>query len=280
MVPQPSSSGLAYRLGPASASGRPWVFLHGLLRQGADGAPLFADVAAQGLAIFAVDHAGHGASPRMDSYRLVDHLPRLETFLANDVGGQPAILYGHSMGAMLAAALGAAKPELVRAVILEDPPFHTMGSRLAGTALHGYFEAVRPCIGDRSLTAAKLGAVRVPVSEGKTALLAELREAAQLRYMAHCFGEADSRVLDSVLAGQWLDGYDVEKVCRGLRCPVLLLQSDPAAGGMLTGEDAAAAVNWGADVTLVRLPAGLGHQAHWQDRTEVVRHLLAFLESL
>ena len=263
-----------------SPSRPPWVFLHGLLRQGSDGAPLFGAVAPD-YTIFSPDHAGHGrAGVRLDSYCVVEHLPHLESYLAGTVG-VPAIVYGHSMGAMLAAALAAKRPDLVRAVILEDPPFHTMGARLAGTVLHGYFSAIRPCVGDRSLTAARLGAVRVPISTaGTTALLSEVREAAQIRYMAKCFSEADPRILDPVIAGTWLDGYDVEAVLRGLRCPALLLQSDPAAGGMLTDEDVAAAVRLGADVTAVRMANGIGHQAHWQDTAGVLRHMLAFLGSL
>lgn len=256
----------------------PWVFLHGLLRQGSDGAPLFGAVAPR-YEIHTPDHAGHGLAERLDSYRVVDQLPRLSTFLAADVSGK-AIIYGHSMGAMLAAALAAAHPERVRAIVLEDPPFHTMGSRLPGTALHGYFQAVRPHIGDPSLSPARLGAVRVPVSATASATLAEVREAAQIRYMARCFGLADPRLLDTVIAGAWLDGYDVESVWRGVRCPALLLQSDPAAGGMLTDDDVVAATRLGADVTAVRLPNGVGHQAHWQDTAAVLRHMLAFMESL
>ncbi len=42
----------------------------------------------------------------------------LETLLA-DVG--PALVMGHSMGGGLAAALAARRPDLVRAVVLEDP---------------------------------------------------------------------------------------------------------------------------------------------------------------
>lgn len=267
-----------------SSSASPWVFLHGLLRQGSDGAPLFGSVAPPRYSIHAPDHAGHGRAPRLDpplTYRVVDQLPRLSAFLANQVpGASPAVVYGHSMGAMLAAALAAAHPERVRAVILEDPPFHTMGSRLAGTLLHRYFLAIQPHVGNAALTAAELGAVRVPTSATETAPLATVREAAQLRYMAHCFSQADPRLLDPVVNGRWLDGYDVEAVWRGVKCPALLLQSDPAAGGMLTDEDVAAAVRLGADVTAVRLAPGVGHQAHWQDTAGVVRHMLAFMESL
>jgi pimeloyl-ACP methyl ester carboxylesterase len=248
----------------------PLVFLHGLLRDRTCFAPLFPAVTPH-FNVHSVDEAGHGQSPRLERYRLIDQLPGLVEFLRTVE--EPAILYGHSMGAMLAAAVAAAHPELVHAVVLEDPPFHTMGRRLAGTELEAYFRAIQPYIGARvswrELSQVKIG--------GQT--LGAIREPAQIRFMAACIMAVDPRVLEPVLSGEWLDGYDPESILSSLRCPALLFQSDPAAGGMLTGEDAAAATRLAADLTLVRLP-GIGHQAHWQDAPAISRHLLAFLLSL
>jgi pimeloyl-ACP methyl ester carboxylesterase len=265
-----STTGLAYW--KSGGAGAPIVFLHGLLRNRNCFAPLFPAVSPQH-EVFSVDHAGHGESPRLESYRVVDHLPGLVDFLRRELSGQPAILYGHSMGAMLAAAVAAEHPELIRAAILEDPPFHTMGNRLLGTPLHTYFQAIQPYLGT-GLPARELASVRV---DGQT--LGQLREPSQLRFLARCFAAVSPGVLDPVLAGSWLDGYDPGEVWRKLRRPVLLLQSDPAAGGMLTDDDAAAFVSSAGDATLVRL-SGIGHQAHWQDAAAVTRHLSGFLGSL
>jgi pimeloyl-ACP methyl ester carboxylesterase len=265
-----STTGLAYW--KSGGPGTPIVFLHGLLRNRNCFSPLFPAVAPRH-GIFSVDHGGHGESPRLASYRVVDHLPGLVEFLRGEISGRPAILYGHSMGAMLAAALAARHPDLVHAAILEDPPFHTMGNRLAGTALHDYFRAIRPVVGT-GLPASELARVRV---DGQT--LGQLREPSQLRFLSRCFAEADPGVLDPVLNGSWLDGYDPSEVWRNLSRATLVLQSDPAAGGMLTDDDAAAFVSSAGDATLVRL-SGIGHQAHWQDAPAVTRHLLAFLGSL
>ncbi len=250
----------------------PIVFLHGLLRNRHCFAPLFPAVLPR-REIFSVDQAGHGESARLDSYRVVDHLPGLISFLENEVA-RPAVLYGHSMGAMLAAAIAEARPELASGVVMEDPPFHTMGRRLPGSALGAYFEAIRPHLGT-GIRWAELA--KAPVGERT---LGQLRDATQLRFMARCLAAVAPEMLDAVVAGEWLDGYDQERVWQGLRCPALLFQSDPAAGGMLTDEDAAAVTRAGSDVALVRLADGVGHQAHWQDSGAVTRHLQAFLESL
>ena len=149
-----------------------------------------------------------------------------------------------------------------------------MGRRLPGSALGAYFEAIRPHLGT-GIRWAELA--KAPVGERT---LGQLRDATQLRFMARCLAAVAPEMLDAVVAGEWLDGYDQERVWQGLRCPALLFQSDPAAGGMLTDEDAAAVTRAGSDVALVRLADGVGHQAHWQDSGAVTRHLQAFLESL
>jgi hypothetical protein len=49
----------------------------------------------------------------------------------------------HSLGAMVAAAVAAEAIDLVRAVILEDPPFETMGARVRSYPLYPYFTLLR-----------------------------------------------------------------------------------------------------------------------------------------
>ena len=78
----------------------------------------------------------------------------------------------------------------------------------------------------------------------------------------------DPEVLAPVVSGRWLDGYDWKETARRVVCPVLLIQADSSAGGMLTSDDAAAFAALAADTTLVTL-RGAGHNMH-VDRTEDV----------
>ena len=81
-----------------------------------------------------IDHRGHGGSGRAPGqYRVVDHVEDALTVL--NWLGRPAVLFGHSLGALVAAAAAAARPELVRAVVLEDPPSDGFLSRASGHAL-------------------------------------------------------------------------------------------------------------------------------------------------
>jgi pimeloyl-ACP methyl ester carboxylesterase len=73
--------------------------------------------------ILAVDQRGHGRSPRFtddqlpdSSGVLVDDLLDILTQLA-----EPAIVVGHSLGGLVAARAARRAPELVRALVLEDP---------------------------------------------------------------------------------------------------------------------------------------------------------------
>jgi pimeloyl-ACP methyl ester carboxylesterase len=56
-------------------------------------------------------------------------------------------------------------------------------------------------------------------------------------------------------------GYDPEWLLPAIRCPVLLLQADPRAGGLLRDADVQMGSRLLADSVHVRLP-GIGHELH------------------
>jgi pimeloyl-ACP methyl ester carboxylesterase len=252
------------------------LFLHGLNRRGACWAPLL-HAPVWGPSV-TPDHPGHGAGARLSRYKVLDYLPAV---LAQVDARPGAILFGHSLGAMLALAAAAERPESVRAIVLEDPPFQTMGRRLPGTDLHTYFQALVKAAGHAwplGEAVKHIGALTFQ-AKGETRRVREVRDATQLRLMAAFLRQVDRRAVEEVLDGNWLEGYDEGELAGRVRCPVLLFQSDPAAGGMLTDEDAERMAASGADVTLVKLP-GVGHQAHWQAPELLLRHGLAFVTAL
>jgi pimeloyl-ACP methyl ester carboxylesterase len=113
---------------------------------------------------------------------------------------------------------------------------------------------------------------------GGTIPLGEVRDGVALRFFASTLGRVDPRVLDPIVAGNWLDGYDIDEVLSGIRCPVLLLQGEPTAGGLLTDADVARVRNAVSDVSHVKLAAG--HMIHWQRTQETATLTLGFVESL
>ena len=70
-----------------------------------------------------------------------------------------------------------------------------------------------------------------------------------------------------------------EATARRVRCPVLLLASDPAVGGMLPSQDAADLAAALPDCCRVDFP-GRGHLLHGEQPEEVLKVVFPFLESL
>lgn len=264
-----------------SASGMPIVFLHGALRRGACFSPLTPYLGKQ-WQVHSLDLRGHGASPRANRFRVIDYVADVMAFLRGNVQG-PAVLVGHSLGAMVALALAAEAPDLVRAVILEDPPFHTMGERIRQTPLHSYFSALRPLAGSREPVGAlvrRLASLEVLSPDMRSHVkLGQLRELTALRFMACCLRDVNPAVMEPILAGQWMDDYPTERILAAVSCPALLFQCDQAAGGMLHPVDGDLFARLVPDCTKVYLN-GVGHQAHWTATPTVSGYLLEFLASL
>jgi pimeloyl-ACP methyl ester carboxylesterase len=112
--------------------GQTLVLLHGL----SDSGLCWPDAVRRWLhdyRIVAPDARGHGESARCDPG--ASHGNRFEDLVADVVsvlealageGVQAPLLVGHSMGAGVAGAVLAARPDLVRAGVLEDPPWFTL----------------------------------------------------------------------------------------------------------------------------------------------------------
>lgn len=263
-------------------NGPPLVLLHGVLRGWTDWSPML-DVLATRWQLIGVDLRGHGQSDRTPGNYLVVDYVRDIVGLLSQIADEPAVLLGHSLGAMVALATAAEAPTAFRAVIAEDPPFHTMGDRIAESPLLDYFrELHRLHLEDKPVAELTRSLAQVPVRSPdgtSTQRLGDLRDLASLRFAAACLKQVDHDVLEPIVAGRWLAGYDVQQVLSRLQCPVLLLQADAAAGGMLTDEDAALAERAAAECYRERFP-GVGHLIHWTDTAGMTRRTLAFLESL
>ena len=238
------------------------LLLHGVTRCGDDWEPLLPELASQ-WRVLALDQRGHGGSGRAASYLVTDYVADAVHFIREEIA-VPVVIVGHSLGAMVAAAVAAELPQLVRAVVLEDPPFHTMGHRIHGTAWQAQFigmeEAARRGGTIEQVTDA-LASISLPKPDGGTRLLGEIRDRASLHWSAECLAQLDPEVLTPVIAGRWLDGYDAANIYARIRCPVLLLQGNPQTGGALTDDDARRALRSIADCRHVSFPRA-GHQIH------------------
>lgn len=268
------------RVGPEN--GRPLVCLHGVTRAWKDWLTI-APALANRWQLFCVDFRGHGKSARAVGKYLVRDYVRDANAVLNTVVKQPAVVCGHSLGAMVAAGVAAEPGSFVRAAILEDPPYQTMGSRIADTPYLSQFVGMRSIMHeglDIPNLARRLADLEVvhPVTSQKSRL-GDLRDSAAIRFHAACLARTDAEVLTPIIEGRWLDGFDVDAIHSALRCPVLLLQADSDGGGMMTEADADQLLSAATDVTRVRFP-GVSHQIHATQPEAAARAIVQFLESL
>lgn len=121
------------------------VLLHGITSSAAANWPSIAHWSQRGWRVIALDARGHGLSPRWQpqqllraGQQLVDDVVEVLEYLPTPAPAQNAaptagaseptaaaglkpILIGHSMGAATAAVVAAQRPDLVSALVLEDP---------------------------------------------------------------------------------------------------------------------------------------------------------------
>jgi len=265
----------------SSAPGMPVVFLHGVTRRWQSFLPLLSGLTPR-WQTFAIDFRGHGLSDRTPGeYRVVDYVPDVVKLLKRLE--EPAVVYGHSLGAMVAAAVAAQVPDAVRALVMEDPPFETLGSRLRETTWYSFFEGVQSLAGSSLPLPELAGAVAnlqlVDPQTDRVFRVKDQRGAVSLRFAARCLSHLDPETLAPLLSGRWMEEYNRTEILRRITCPTLLLQADPSAGGMLIDTEAEEAERLISDCIRIKLPE-TPHLIHWERTQQTLGFLHAFLGSL
>lgn len=268
------------RVAYGPAHGEPLLCLHGVGRSWRDYAPLLTSLVLR-WSIVAPDLRGHGGSGRTPgAYLIRDYVADIAALLEQIE--RPAVIYGHSLGALLAAQIAAAHPRRVRAVIAEDPPSPGFLEKLHETTYAPLFRTMQGLAGssrDVSALARALGETVLRSDAARPLRLRDVRDAAAIRFSARWLCDLDPEVYSPILQGHWRDGLDFPQVWSRVVCPTLLLAGDEAAGGMLPAADAHDIVNRLADGTRVDFPR-IGHQIHWLAQEATLRVVLSFLESL
>ena len=263
-----------------SDAGSTVLFLHGVLRNWRTFHPLLESLQAE-TRLAALDFRGHGASePAPEAYLVRDYVEDAHKAL-EQVTDRRNIVYGHSLGAMVALAVAAEAPDRVDGLILEDPPFSTMGGRLPDLPLHRFFLGVQECLHD-SISPSSLfrGFSEMIVGEddeGNPVRVQDQRGEAARRFSAESLGRIDPDVLQPIIEGRWLEGYDLESLARRVRCPVVVFQADESVGGMLTDPDAAALrKTWQSQCEWIKLQ-GVGHTIHWAQPDAILEKIQTLL---
>ena len=129
-----------YHWAPAGPARATLQIAHGMAEHGARYERFAELLAAEGIAVYANDHRGHGPNTATSELgwagehegwrRLVRDLDNINTFIAERHGGCPRGLFGHSMGSFMATAYLAEHSAKFDAAVLS-------GSNVGGGALVG-----------------------------------------------------------------------------------------------------------------------------------------------
>jgi esterase len=215
-----------------------------------------------------LDFRGHGGSDRApDAYHSAGYVSDA-TAVCEALFETPCTVIGHSLGGVTALGLAQTRPELVEALVLEDPPMGQPARAggehvLDGNSLLDAFRLMRqsvPALQASGVDAATLTGMlfRAPSAAGPT--FGETLHDDAVAAMATAMLQLDASVLDPVLSGTpmpWV--YDVD---RPITHRGVLVTADPSSPDCVCRpEFVDRALAAGATLE-VRTPAGAGHLIH------------------
>jgi pimeloyl-ACP methyl ester carboxylesterase len=261
------------------------VMIHGLTRRWQTFSPLLPSLTSR-YSLTLIDLPGHGESPANPAgYGVLQHAEAVLRWV-DDFSVERFDLYGHSLGGMVALQIAAHRPDRVRRLIMEDPPFGTMGSRLEQTVWMSHFSQVHEI---RNREAFLRGSRREQVEilanillrdpiAGTIQRLGEQRDSSSLRFMASCMLKMAASVVEPVITKSWYNDWEWEELATQVGQPTLILRGDEKAGGMLTESDCERLCVLLEDPVPVFFPNS-GHNLHWLRSVELSHSLYTFLDS-
>jgi len=195
--------------------------------------------------MLAMDFRGHGLSAHAaGAYRVRDHAADLETFLV-EVVREPAVVAGHSLGALVATAVGQTAPAYVRGVFLEDPPFYTAQlPAFADTPDYQIFLGLQALLREHHAAGRSVDALAELVGAwpihpmlfaGRSLL--DVAGPEVVRARAESLHRMDLEVLRCMLDGSQFDGFDPEEALGAIAAPVHLLAGTVGLGGTIEPRD-------------------------------------------
>ncbi|HEX2914008.1 MAG TPA: alpha/beta hydrolase [Chloroflexia bacterium] len=260
---QPNNLKISYHRSGAGSNKPAIVLLHGFTDNGLCWSPVARDLE-ETYDVIMPDARGHGQSEGPGSSLATGVLADDAAAVIRELGLDKPYLFGHSMGAITALAVAAKYPELVRAIIMEDPPL----------------------IDPRPITPEEEQQLRQRMQEGKAfhdLPLAERIERgkaqnpgwseAEILPWATSKGEYNPEILErreGIRDFPWREGLSTVK------CPALLITAETAKGAIVSPEIAreAAQLNPQCQVAFI---SGAGHSIHRDRYSETMQAVLNFL---
>ncbi len=200
--------------------------------------------------IYDVDYYGHGKTSASEELMNANSIGNSLASFIEAVIKEPVFITGNSSGGLLTAWVAANKPELVKAILLEDPPLlaseypevkNTIAFR-SFTTCHNYIEEgskddflsywlnsskefIAKRAGENALP--KLLSAIDAYREAHPGEPVELRFLPDmLRMVIRGMSQFDPAFGNSFYEGTWNEGFDHAKTLKKIQCPALLLQAN------------------------------------------------------
>ena len=260
-----------YAEGPAS--GPALVLLHGGGDRWQDFLPILPTLVLR-WQVYALDLRGHGKSGRAGgAYRPEDYVADVVSFVKRQLGEQ-VILFGHSLGGWIALLAAVELAGKARALVLGDPPMNLVRFlEIEGSEERVEMWRKMGALAGSGLSVADLASAMSGSPSSGEALDWAKKLSLVDPDVAQYHGEGR---LD-----EYVSKIDLDGALKRVRCPVLILQGDPPAGGVLSDRDVEQALGLLENGVFVRLQ-GKGHDlglSNWEV-APLLRALSGFLESL
>lgn len=214
--------------------------------------------------IVMADARGHGRSDRLEPDYSVPLLAADAAGLIRGLGLHKPVVFGHSMGAITAAALAADYPELVSAIILEDPPLRN-GPMPKPPA--GFLEARRQ---ENAALRAMSPEARIAWGTAQNPGWHPL----EIEPWVESKTELDPAIL--TIIGKF-DEYLWREAFERIQCPGLLITAEPATRAIVTPEVARQALELWENGEVVAIE-GAAHCIHRDRYDETLAAVNAFLD--
>jgi len=272
-------------------SGAPLVLLHGLPGRWQEFLPILPTLCLQ-WHTYALDFRGQGKSGRVPGqYQSKYYGIDVEHFLRQQLE-KPAILFGLSAGGVVALAVAAKCPELVRAIVVGDSPID-MDMLIAWMTSEGFkylFSTLRRLVGmDLSIKELTKRIADIPIQvPGQDSPIhygdRPDVDSIEIQQLAITLSQMDPGVLEYHAEGraiEFLEGFDLDQILGQITCPVLLLQGNPSLGGMMTHEAVKHVQSFVPNTMHILIEsAGHGLGMDTWEISPLIRAVTSFLDSL
>lgn len=230
----------------------PLVLIHGQCMCGLDYEKVI-DRLSRHYTLYMVDCFGHGESEKVPVlYRCRIIGDAISDLIRRRIG-RPCIVSGHSSGGILAAYVAGAVPELVKGILLEDPPFFNVqpGEYENTFVYHDGFKAVHEFLNQTKETdymvynidhgyifnylgsrffgkdwAHRLAAEVKEKRKDAPGTIPKIRKLPESSFRGFFYmNRFDMLFAESFYTGAWFEGVDQESILKAVRCPAVYLKA-------------------------------------------------------